>query len=718
MIRIMLVGNPNCGKTTLFNACTGQNQKVGNWPGVTVEKKTGSFTYHKETFELIDLPGVYSLTSSGSDASLDTQITTNGVLEKNVDLFINIIDASNLERNLYLTSQLLELGKPVVIAINMTDLATKKGIVINHKELSRLIRCPVVLLQANKEIGIENLQKIIAQTTANPKPLRLALPEKVTATLNLIQSNLPKSMDKTLVKYCANRIVEGDTLLAKTFLKNFIIDYQSENDEDIEIVNSRYKVINNLVKQVQDTVKASQRYTLRLDKILLNRFLGLPIFLSIMYLMFFVAINLGGIVQNFFDVTTNAIFVQGLGEYLHKISTPNWLIALLANGVGRGINTTLTFIPVIFIMYFCLSLLDLSGYMARAAFVIDKVMRFLGLPGKAFVPMIVGFGCNVPAIMAARTLDSNQDRIITILMSPFMSCSARLAIYAVFVAAFFPRSGQNIVFALYLLGILAGVVTGFLLKKTLFVKQSEPLILELPAYHTPNLKRLIKETLRRLKIFIVRAGKLIIPVCVVLGALNAFTIHGTINVLDASSDSLLSIIGKLLTPIFYPLGISQENWPASVGLLVGMLAKEVVIGSLNCLYSTIYTADGSLFGALQYFFDGKIGAFAYLLFVLLYIPCVSTIAAIRQEATRTLMWFSIIWSLLIAYSSSILFYQIATINRHPVQTLVYVMLIIFSLTGFVKVLFYKGKSWNFKSNHFGACNTSCLKCKGASGNAY
>lgn len=712
MIRIMLLGNPNCGKTTLFNACTGQNQKVGNWPGVTVEQKIGSFTYNNEQCELIDLPGLYSLTASGIDSSLDAQITANAVLENDIDLFINIIDASQLERNLYLTSQLLELGKPVIVAINMTDLAHKNGIEINHQALGKALNCPVVLLQANKEIGIENLKKVIFENHLQPKALQLSLQSAITKNLHAIESQFPNTLNHTQIKYCATRLIEGDTLLIHTFLKDADINYRLDHEEDIAIVNARYKAIHKLVTKVENRIKHGNRFSNKLDKILLNRFLSLPIFLSIMYLMFFVAINLGGIVQNIFDTTTNEIFVTSMSEFLSNLATPNWLIALLANGLGKGISTTLTFIPVIFAMYFCLSLLDLSGYMARAAFVIDKFMRILGLPGKAFIPMIVGFGCNVPAIMASRTLDSNNDRLLTILMSPFMSCSARLAIYAAFVSAFFPHNGQNIVFSLYLIGILAAVITGFLLKKTLFIQQSAPLILELPAYHMPGFKRLLSETFRRVKIFIVRAGKLILPVCVVLGALNAFTIHGNINVLDASSDSLLSIIGKCITPIFYPLGITPENWPASVGLLTGLLAKEVVIGSLSSLYSTIYTADGSFFGAMQYFFDGKVGAFAYLLFILLYIPCISTIAAIRQEANRTLMWFSIIWSLLIAYSSSVLFYQIATFYRHPLETLIYILLIAFSLTGFIKVLFYKSSSWKFKerAQTISSCHTTCLKC--------
>ena len=362
--------------------------------------------------------------------------------------------------------------------------------------------------------------------------------------------------------------------------------------------------------------------------------------------------------------------------------------------------------------------------MARAAFVVDKAMRALGLPGKSFVPMIVGFGCNVPAIMAARTLDSEQNRILTVMMSPFMSCSARLAIYAVFVAAFFPTGGQNIVFSLYLIGILMAVFTGFILRKTIIGGQASPLILELPAYHKPNLKRLFRETALRLRYFVIRAGRLIIPICVILGGLNALTIDGGISTGEASTRSVLSLLGQWLTPIFAPMGLHQNNWPATVGLLTGMLAKEVVVGSLNSLYAQIGHLDhiasasfdflGSLqtalwsipknlshlgqalfnpiiasapdgemsqsvYGMMVQRFDGQAGAFAYLLFVLLYIPCVSTMAVIRQETSRKLMWFSITWSLIVAYFSAVLFYQLATFSKHPQQSIIWTILILFSL---------------------------------------
>jgi ferrous iron transport protein B len=711
MTQLMLVGNPNSGKTTLFNALTGDNQRVGNWPGVTVEKKTGVVELASQDIHVTDLPGVYSLVSALDGVSQDEQVTARAVAYDAADILINVIDACHLERHLYLTSQLLELGKPLIVALNMTDIAEQRGIVIDTTVLSQQLKCPVIVLQAHRKIGLSELYQAILTIKTSATPLNLSLPASIHDLLiDVEQQLLPRCAEPRLAAYLARRFLEGDTLLVNQ--QDGI--HAPTHDTDIIIADARYQAVHHIVTLAQKKHSdSSEHFTAKLDRIVLHRFWALPIFLSVMYVMFLFAINIGGAFQDFFDISTNTIFVQGSAWLLQQLHAPNWLIAIIANGVGKGINTTLTFTPVIAAMFFFLSLLETSGYMARAAFVVDKAMRVLGLPGKSFVPMIVGFGCNVPAIMAARTLDSERDRLLTVLMSPFMSCSARLAIYAVFVAAFFPTGGQNIVFSLYLIGILMAVLTGFLLRKTLLRGPASPLILELPAYHKPSLRRLLKETALRLRHFLQRAAKLIIPVCVILGGLNALTIHGAINVGDASSDSILSVIGRWLTPIFSPMGLRQDNWPATVGLLSGMLAKEVVVGSLNTLYAqmghltqsaiTDFDFFGSLqaalwsipthiselgsalmnpivagaaenqvsesvYGVIYKHFDGQVGAYAYLLFILLYIPCVSTMAAIRQEASRQLMWFSIAWSLMVAYAAAVTFYQLATFIRHPQQS--------------------------------------------------
>ncbi|MBA2653334.1 MAG: Fe(2+) transporter permease subunit FeoB [Tatlockia sp.] len=718
MTHILLVGNPNCGKTTLFNALTGSHQRVGNWPGVTVEKKTGSLTLKEQKIAVSDLPGIYSLSFSEQSSSIDEQIAAKAIVELKADIIINVVDACHLERHLYLTSQILELGKPVIIALNMMDIAKQRGINIDIKGLAKQLNCPVFPIQAHNQMGLLEFQNALNDKISRAIPLKLNLPTLIEKSLAQIEQRLEvQGIDAEYISYYARRILEGDP-------QQFASEFSSEDELDIIIADARYQKIHQIVASIQQKRSdTSEHFTAKLDRIVLHRFWALPIFFATMYLMFLFAINIGGAFQDFFDISTDTIFVHGSAWLLEQANSPQWLTALIAYGVGKGINTTLTFIPVIAAMFFFLSLLEASGYMARAAFVVDKAMRAMGLPGKSFVPMIVGFGCNVPAIMAARTLDSERERFLTVLMSPFMSCSARLAIYAVFVAAFFPTGGQNIVFSLYLIGILMAVLTGFILRKTMMAGQASPLILELPAYHKPALKRLLKETAVRLRHFVIRAGRLIVPICVILGGLNALTLNGGINTGNASSHSILSLIGQWATPLFAPMGLQQDNWPATVGLLTGMLAKEVVIGSLNSLYAQmghlgeigvsnfeflgslqaafwsiphnlaqlghalanpiIASAPGgelshSVYGMMVERFDGKAGAYAYLLFILLYIPCVSTMAAIRQEANSKLMWFSVIWSLFIAYSTAVLFYQMATLPSHPKQSLTWLLIFLVS----------------------------------------
>jgi ferrous iron transport protein B len=737
MTHILLIGNPNCGKTTLFNALTGDNQHVGNWPGVTVEKKTGELTLGKQLIKVTDLPGVYSLVANAQGLSQDEQIAAQSIVNMESDCIINVVDACHLERHLYLTSQILELGKPIIMALNMMDIAQQRGISIDIKALEKQLGCPVIPIQAHKNIGVAFLQEALIKLPKEIPPLELSLEQPAQQALNLLENKLiHRGYSQTLAYYYSRRLAEGDSLLADESTQKDLSQFNEDDlGLDVLLANARYNKIHEIVSVVQQKRSdTSEHFTAKLDRIVLHRFLALPIFFAMMYLMFLFAINIGGAFQDFFDLTTDTVFVQGSAWLLQQWHAPNWLIAIIANGVGKGINTTLTFIPVIAAMFFFLSLLETSGYMARAAFVVDKAMRAMGLPGKSFVPMIVGFGCNVPAIMAARTLDSERDRLLTVMMSPFMSCSARLAIYAVFVAAFFPTGGQNVVFSLYLIGILMAVLTGFLLRKTTLKGHASPLILELPAYHKPALKRLFKETSLRLKFFVFRAGKLIIPICIVLGGLNAITIGGGISSGEASTQSLLSIMGQWLTPLFAPMGIHQDNWPATVGLLTGMLAKEVVVGTLNSLYAqaghlgelaaahfdfwggikgalwsvpqnlselgsalwnpvAARAADNpisqSVYGIMFQRFDGKIGAYAYLLFVLLYIPCVSTMAVIRQEANKRFMWTSIIWSFFVAYSVAVIFYQAAKFFERTQQSYLSIISILLGSLFIIALFYYR-----------------------------
>ncbi len=365
--------------------------------------------------------------------------------------------------------------------------------------------------------------------------------------------------------YYACQLV-SDTVLQHVHEQQAAIQQATGEEADILLADARYQFIQHITQQcVTHSAVVKTNWTARLDSILLNRVLGIPIFLGVMYLLFVFAINIGGAFQDFFDISSQTIFVDGFAYLLNQVGAPTWLTALLANGIGKGFNTTVTFIPVIGSMFLFLAFLEDSGYMARAAFVVDRFMRALGLPGKAFVPMIVGFGCNVPAVMGARTLENKRDRILTIMMTPFMSCGARLAIFAVFTTAFFPRGGQNIVFALYLIGIVMAVLTGFLLRRTVLKGEVAPLVMELPAYHLPRIKTLLLHAWQRLKGFVFRAGKLIVPICVLIGALNSLNIDGSMNTGEGDAHSLLSVAGQWATPIFAPMGIGRNNWPATVG---------------------------------------------------------------------------------------------------------------------------------------------------------
>lgn len=729
-ITIGLVGNPNCGKTTVFNALTGARQKVGNWPGVTVERKTGYFKWQDTAIEAVDLPGTYSLTIVSESSSIDERIACEYILNRNADVIVNILDASNLERSLYLTLQLIEMRVPVVLAINMMDVARERHITILLNELEKSLGCPVVALEAHKGKGIKELKQAVV-SLAEPPVVTDIFPSQITQMITEIASQIhPHSPLKKEGRggfWIATRLLEDDVFVRQfvpTDVLQKIPAYQKQihtvlgEDADILLADARYRFIHDVMARcVIKSGELKKTLTARIDSIVLNRILGIPIFLCVMYLMFLFAINIGGSFQDFFDIGSSTIFVEGFAYVLTTLNLPNWLIALLAEGIGKGINTTLTFIPVIGAMFLFLSFLEDSGYMARASFVIDRLMRALGLPGKSFVPMIVGFGCNVPGVMAARTLENKRDRILTVMMSPFMSCGARLAIFAVFTAAFFPAGGQNIVFVLYLTGIAMAMLTGLLLRKTLLKGDPAPLLMELPPYHIPNLEKLCLNAWQRLKGFVIRAGKLIIPICVLIGVLGSLNTQGAMSSGEGDTNSLLAMMGRVMTPVFEPMGIHQDNWPATVGLLTGILAKEVVIGTLNAIYtqvghfaevqadafsfwgglqdaaasipanlSQIVGAFGnpvlaqapvsslsqSVYGLMYEKFDGQVGAMAYLLFVLLYIPCVSTTAAIWRELNRSWALFSVFWSTAMAYGTAVVFYQLATYTRHPAATLAWV----------------------------------------------
>ena len=596
MTTIAIAGNPNCGKSALFNCLTGIRQTTGNWPGVTVERKQGSFNLqHKRKVSVIDLPGIYTLDAQ----SMDEQITRQFLLSREADVVVNVLDAANLERNLYLTVQLLEMGVPVVLALNMMDIAHKRGISIDVDLLSRKLGCPVVAIVAVSGRGIAELKQALTEVIDNraDSGFILTMDTEVETAIADIRQHLPPAEHEYNTHWLALKLLEGDNSIeqesADTSTLELVARWQKHiqnicgESADVFIADSRYghaHAIAQLVVEVKGKVK---RYLSdRIDQVVLHRFLGVPIFLLVMYLMFMFTINFGGAFIDFFDGVAGALFVDGLSAILANFGLPEWVILILAHGLGGGLQVVATFIPIIACLYLFLSFLEGSGYMARAAFVMDRFMRAIGLPGKAFVPMIVGFGCNVPAVMATRTLESARERKLTILMNPFMSCGARLPVYVLFAAAFFPANGQNLVFALYLIGIFMAILTGLIMKHSLLSGESSGFLMELPTYHIPTFKGVTLRTWDRVKLFIRDAGRVIIVMVLALNVMNSIGTDGSIGNED-SQHSVLSAIGKTLTPLFAPLGIQQDNWPAKVGIFTGVLAKEAVVGTLDSIYTNI-----------------------------------------------------------------------------------------------------------------------------------
>ncbi|MBT4195897.1 MAG: Fe(2+) transporter permease subunit FeoB, partial [Gammaproteobacteria bacterium] len=587
MTTLAIAGNPNCGKSALFNNLTGIRQTTGNWPGVTVERKLGSFNLSPENkVTVIDLPGIYTLDAM----SLDEQVTRSYLLSREADVVINVLDAANLERNLYLTVQLLEMGVPVVLALNMMDIAQKRGISIEIDLLSKKLGCPVICIVAVTGKGINDLKQAALQVIEDHSRggFSLTMDAEVETAIADIRPHLPEESHTYNTYWIALKLLEGDTSVCRqqpdAELSLRIQKWQQHiqnittESADIYIADSRFghaHTITQLVVKVKG--KVHKYLSDRIDQVVLHHYFGVPIFMLVMYLMFMFTINFGGAFIDFFDGVAGAIFVDGLASILTSIGLPDLAVLILAQGLGGGIQVVATFIPIITCLYLFLSFLEDSGYMARAAFVMDRFMRAIGLPGKAFVPMIVGFGCNVPAVMATRTLESERERKLTILMNPFMSCGARLPVYVLFAAAFFPSNGQNLVFALYLIGILMAIATGLVMKHSLLSGESSGFLMEMPTYHVPTLKGIGLRTWDRVKLFIRDAGRIIIIMVLALNVLNSIGTDGSIGNED-SENSVLSVVGKSLTPLFEPMGIEKENWPATVGIFTGILAKEVVVG--------------------------------------------------------------------------------------------------------------------------------------------
>ncbi|NAX17768.1 MULTISPECIES: Fe(2+) transporter permease subunit FeoB [Vibrio] len=742
--QILTVGNPNSGKTTLFNGLTGSKQQVGNWAGVTVEKKTGRYTHSGDEFILTDLPGIYALDSGNDSNSIDESIASRAVLTHPADLIINVVDVTCLERSLYMTLQLRELGRPMIVVLNKMDALKRERQSLDIQQLEKVLGCPVFMLSATSKEQVsrfkEKLHKVLLQGVAL-KELLLdygsAFEQSIGKLTTIFQHK------QVAPRALAIRALENDLLVINGLpeVQRELIQkeqLQSGLDIDLHVADTKYTFLHEQCQQIRKTEgKLSHSFTQKADKLILNKWVGVPFFFVVMYLMFMFSINIGSAFIDFFDIGVGALLVDG-GHYLLDDHLPIWLVTLLADGLGGGIQTVATFIPVIACLYLFLAVLESSGYMSRAAFVLDKVMQKIGLPGKAFVPLVLGFGCNVPAIMATRTLDQERERKLAASMAPFMSCGARLPVYALFAAAFFPESGQNVVFALYLLGILAAVFTGLVLKHTLYPGSSDSLVMEMPDYEIPTLQNIMIKTWQKLKRFVLGAGKTIVIVVMILSFLNSVGTDGSFGNED-SDNSVLSKVAQVVTPVFAPIGINQDNWPATVGIITGIFAKEAVVGTLNNLYTSAegdeseydlmaslqeavmsipenltglsfsdplgievgdltdssavaeeQAVDASIFGNLKQHFVTGHAAFAYLIFILLYTPCVAAMGAYVREFGANYARFIAVWTMGLAYGGAALYYQATRITETPVESLTWIIAIIMVSLLTFKMLKRKG----------------------------
>ncbi|MEW6672449.1 MAG: ferrous iron transport protein B [Thermodesulfobacteriota bacterium] len=712
-ITIALAGNPNSGKTTIFNDITGTRQKVGNWPGVTVAKKEGSVNKFGYDLKIVDLPGTYSLTPF----SIEEIIARNFILDDRPDVVIDIIDSSNLERSLYLATQLRELDCNVLFALNMEDVARARGIKIDAQKLMALLDVPVVFTVGNKNEGIDNLLKKAIELASSDrekskrrrvkysKDIESAIAKLQRILLDKIPESFPYNPRWTAVKLLEDDKIIKDRIcqkipdhcqliLEETQLLRKNLSNLYDDDPEIVMTGERYGFISGIIKEVL-TTSAKERIDLsrNIDLFLTNRFLGFPIFIFFIWAMFQLTFSLGAYPMDWIDGGVNRV-----GAFFSMLLPDNLLKDLIVNGIIAGVGSVIIFLPNILILFFCIAIFEDTGYMARAAFLMDKIMHLIGLHGKSFIPMLMGFGCNVPAIMAARTLESEKDRILTILITPFMSCSARLPVYIVLAGAFFAGKAGTVIFSIYLIGILLSIITGRLFRSTLLKGADAPFVMELPPYRVPMLKSLLIHMWDRSKLFLKRMAGVILVGSIVVWTLSAFPRNDTYSrdypaeiqaiktayssritaVGDSEKNRLLlerdaalsgvlkakkaeqaersymGRIGKACEPVFAPLGI---DWRGSVALITGFFAKEIVVSTLGILYVAGEEPE-ALQNALLSSGMTPLAAFAMMVFVLLYVPCLATIATIRKESGST-KWtiVSIVYSTLVAWLAAFAVYQ-------------------------------------------------------------
>ena len=633
---LALAGNQNCGKTTLFNALTGSNQHVGNFPGVTVEKKEGQILHHKD-ISLVDLPGIYSLSPYTSEEI----VTRDFVLKEHPQGIINIVDATNIERNLYLSVQLMELGIPMVIALNMMDEVRASGNHIDVKCLSQHLGVPVVPISASKGEGIsELLKQVVEMVEKQEKPQKLdfctgPVHRAIHSIAHIVEDHAERAGYP--VRFAATKLVEGDQPMIDALqisenevhiIDHIVQEMEGElgTDREAALADMRYTYIEGVCAECvfkhQETLE--QVRSEKIDRILTHKYFGIPIFLGIMLVVFYLTFSvLGAPMQDFLGAAIDS-GVAALSTFLTDVGVSPWLHSLLIDGVCAGVGSVLSFLPIIVLLFFFLSLLEDSGYMARVAFVMDKLLRKIGLSGRSFVPMLIGFGCSVPAIMATRTLSSDRDRKMTIVLTPFMSCSAKLPIYGMITAAFFPHHAALVMISLYVTGIVVAILSGLLLKNTIFQGDPVPFVMELPAYRMPSAQSVFLHMWEKAKDFLRKAFTIIFMASLAIWFLQSF--DWSFNMVADSADSILASIGSLIAPLFAPLGFN--DWRASTALITGFTAKESVVSTLTIL--TGAANDAQLSAILQTIFT-PLSAISFLAFTILYMPCVAAFAATRRE---------------------------------------------------------------------------------------
>lgn len=668
-LRIALIGNPNCGKTTMYNAITGSTQYVGNWPGVTVEKKEGVIKNTKGEAVLVDLPGVYSL----SPYTLEEKITRRALTDERPDAIINIVDATNMERSLYLTTQLLETGIPMVVALNMIDLTDRAGDRIDEKKLAADLGCPVLRTSAAENRGLSELVSAVTDLAKNgtPPSSRLVFDPEIENALNSITKTVSNLAGWLSERWVAVNLFARDPLLVEglalnagsvSIIQSVIGNCEHTLGDDAEsiIANERYKYIDriltdSLVRGSQEGLTASDK----IDRIVTNRLLGLPIFLLIMWGVYYVSIqSFGDAAIGWTEWLFGDVIGGGVSAALDSMKVAEWLHALIVDGIIGGVGAVMGFVPQIMTLFIFISILEDSGYMARAAFIMDRLFRGFGLSGKSFIPMLVGSGCSVPGIMAARTIENDMDRKMTIMLTPFIPCSAKLPVFALFIAMFFPDSAW-VAPSMYMLGIAMVIVSGVILKRTrMFAGDPAPFVMELPAYRVPRLKGVLIHVWDRAKAFIVKAGSIIFVACAVIWFFSSF--NWSLEMVDGQ-ESMMASIGESIKWLFVPLGFG--NWQSSMAVITGFLAKEVMVSTFGIIFGLGAEATEEapeLITAVRHLFN-PVSAYAFMVFALLAAPCSAALGAAKSEMGGwKWLFISAAWQTGVAYVVAMVIYQVGS----------------------------------------------------------